>query len=149
MIFMIILGAKVFGYFITLTQTTQSLVAAVSTLNLPPWVVLVFVLALYFILGCIMDQIAILILTVPILLPIMLSLGYDPVWFGVIVIVMAEIGLVTPPLGLNVFVVSKYANRPLEEVFAGIWPHVVAHLVAVALMCFFPQIILWLPSKMH
>jgi tripartite ATP-independent transporter DctM subunit len=149
MIFMIILGAKVFGYFITLTQITQTVVGAVGALNLPAWVVLIFVLTLYFILGCIMDQIAILILTVPILLPLMLSLGYDPVWFGVIVIVMAEIGLVTPPLGLNVFVVSKYAKRPLDEVFAGVWPHVIAHLVAVALMCLFPQIILWLPSKMH
>jgi tripartite ATP-independent transporter DctM subunit len=149
MIFMIILGAKVFGYFVTITQTTQTIVAAVEALHLPAWLVLVFVLALYFILGCIMDQIAILILTVPILLPVMMSLGYDPIWFGVIVIVMAEIGLVTPPLGLNVFVVSKYAGRPLEEVFAGVWPHVVAHLGAVALMCVFPQIILWLPSKMH
>lgn len=149
MIFMIILGAKVFGYFVTLTQTTQALVATVEALHLAPWIVLVFVLALYFVLGCIMDQVAILILTVPILLPVMKALGYDPVWFGVIVIVMAEIGLVTPPLGLNVFVVSKYAMRPLAEVFSGIWPHVVAHLFAVALMCFFPQIILWLPSKMH
>jgi tripartite ATP-independent transporter DctM subunit len=149
MIFMIILGAKVFGYFVTITQTTQMIVAAVDALHLPAWLVLVFVLALYFVLGCIMDQIAILILTVPILLPVMNSLGYDPIWFGVIVIVMAEIGLVTPPLGLNVFVVSKYAGRPLEEVFAGVWPHVIAHLVAVALMCIFPQIVLWLPSKMH
>ena len=149
MIFMIILGAKVFGYFVTLTQITPALVSSVTALGLEPWVVLVFVLALYFVLGCIMDQIAILILTVPILLPLMTSLGYDPVWFGVIVIVMAEIGLVTPPLGLNVFVVSKYANRPLAEVFSGVWPHVVAHLGAVALMCIFPQIILWLPSKMH
>lgn len=149
MIFMIILCAKVFGYFITLTQITQNLVAFVGSMQLAPWVVLIFVLALYFVLGCIMDQIAILILTVPILLPVMTSIGYDPVWFGVIVIVMAEIGLVTPPLGLNVFVVSKYAKRPLEEVFGGIWPHVAAHLIAVALMCMFPQIILWLPSQMH
>jgi C4-dicarboxylate transporter DctM subunit len=149
MIFMIILGAKIFGFFLTLTQTTQGLVAGVQAMQLAPWIVLLLVLTLYFILGCIMDQVAILILTVPILLPVMKSLGYDPVWFGVLVIVMAEIGLVTPPLGLNVFVVSKYANRPLEEVFAGIWPHVLAHLVVVALLCFFPQIVLWLPSKMH
>jgi TRAP-type C4-dicarboxylate transport system permease large subunit len=95
-----------------------------------------------------MDQVAILILTVPVILPVMQALGFDPVWFGVIVILMAEIGLVTPPLGLNVFVVAKYTGRPLQEIFAGVWPHVFAHLIAVALMCAFPQIILWLPSKM-
>jgi tripartite ATP-independent transporter DctM subunit len=149
MIFLIIMGAQVFGYFVTLTQVTQSLILGVKDLGLPPTAVLVLVLALYFILGCIMDQAAILILTVPILLPLMMSLGFDPVWFGVVVIVMAEIGLVTPPLGLNVFVVSKYTGKPLEDVFAGVWPHILAHLVAVALLCIFPQIVTWLPSHMH
>lgn len=149
MIFLIIMGAQVFGYFVTLTQVTQSLILGVKDLGLPPTAVLLLVLALYFILGCIMDQAAILILTVPILLPLMLSLGFDPVWFGVVVIVMAEIGLVTPPLGLNVFVVSKYTGKPLEEVFAGVWPHILAHLAAVALLCIFPQIVTWLPSHMH
>ena len=149
MIFLILMGARVFGYFFTLTQITQNLILFVEGMNLAPWVVLVFVLALYFVLGCFMDQAAILVLTVPVLLPLMLALGYDPIWFGVIVIVMAEIGLVTPPLGLNVFVVSKYTGRPLNEVFVGVAPHIAAHLIAVALMCFFPQIVLWLPSQMY
>jgi tripartite ATP-independent transporter DctM subunit len=149
MIFLILMGAQMFGYFITLTQATQSLILGVRDLGLPPTAVLMLVLALYFILGCIMDQAAILILTVPILLPLMLSLGFDPVWFGVVVIVMAEIGLVTPPLGLNVFVVSKYTGTPLEDVFAGVSPHILAHLVAVALLCIFPQIVTWLPTHMH
>jgi tripartite ATP-independent transporter DctM subunit len=149
MIFLILMGAQVFGYFVTLTQVTQLLILGVKDLGLPPVAVLVLVLALYFILGCIMDQAAILILTVPILLPLMLSLGFDPVWFGVVVVVMAEIGLVTPPLGLNVFVVSKYTGKPLEVVFAGVWPHILAHLVAVAILCIFPQIVTWLPSHMH
>ena len=148
MILMIILGAKIFGYFFTLTQTTQGLVSFISALPVNRWVILVLILCIYFVLGCIMDQVAILILTVPVILPVMVALGYDPIWFGVIVILMAEIGLVTPPLGLNVFVVAKYTGRPLEEIFAGVWPHVWAHLLAVALMCAFPQIILWLPSKM-
>lgn len=148
MILLIILGAKIFGYFFTLTQTTQGLVSFISALPVNRWVILVLILCIYFVLGCIVDQVAILILTVPVILPVMVALGYDPVWFGVIVILMAEIGLVTPPLGLNVFVVAKYTGRPLEEIFAGVWPHVWAHLIAVALMCIFPQIILWLPSKM-
>jgi tripartite ATP-independent transporter DctM subunit len=148
MILMIILGAKIFGYFFTLTQVTQELVRLIASLPVSRYVVLTLILAIYFILGCIMDQVAILILTVPVILPVMQALGFDPVWFGVIVILMAEIGLVTPPLGLNVFVVAKYTGRPLQEIFAGVWPHVFAHLIAVALMCAFPQIILWLPSKM-
>ena len=96
-----------------------------------------------------MDQIAILILTVPVLLPVMTSLGYDPVWFGVIVIVVAEVGLVTPPVGLNVFVVSRYAQRRRShEVFAGVWPHVVGASLLLVVLVRFPQIILWLPSQM-
>ncbi|WP_348640581.1 TRAP transporter large permease [Chelativorans sp. Marseille-P2723] len=149
MIFMIIMGAKFFGYFFTLTRITQNTIVYIDQLGLAPVTVLIIVLAIYFVLGCIMDQAAILILTVPIVLPVMVALGYDPIWFGVIVIIMAEIGLVTPPLGLNAFVVSKYTRRPLEEVFSGLWPHIFAHLLVVALLCIFPQFVLWLPEQMR
>ena len=148
MIFMIIVGARIFGYFFTLTQTTQQLVAAVGAMQVSPWVIITLILIGYLILGCIMDQIAILILTVPIVLPVIKALGFDPVWFGVIVIVVAEVGLLTPPVGLNVFVVARYTGRPVGEVFAGVWPHVYAHLILIAIMTMFPQIILWLPNKM-
>ena len=148
MIFMIIVGARIFGYFFTLTQTTQQIVAAVGAWQVSPWVIIAVILFGYLILGCIMDQIAILILTVPIVLPVIKALGFDPVWFGVIVIVVAEVGLLTPPVGLNVFVVARYTGRPVGEVFAGVWPHVYAHLILIAIMTMFPQIILWLPNKM-
>ena len=94
-----------------------------------------------------MDQIAILILTIPVVLPVMKALGFDPIWFGVLVIVIAEIGLLTPPVGLNVFVVARYTGRP-REVFAGIWPHVFAHLILIAILIAFPSLITWLPSQM-
>jgi tripartite ATP-independent transporter DctM subunit len=149
MIFMIIMGARVFTFFFTLTQVTQQLVAFVSALDVSRYVILAFILVGYLILGCIMDQAAILILTVPIVLPVIKALGFDPVWFGVIVIVLAEVGLLTPPVGLNVFVVARYTGRPVEEVFAGVWPHVFAHLILVVLLVAFPQIILWLPSQME
>ncbi len=148
MIGMIILGAHVFGYFLTLTQTTQSLVQAIADSGASREVILIAILALFLVLGCFMDQVAILILTVPILLPVIKALGYDPIWFGIITIVMAEIGMVTPPLGLNVFVVSRYTGMPAAEVFRGVAPHVAAHLVLVALLCALPGIILWLPSTM-
>lgn len=149
MIIMIIVCAKIFGYFFTLTQSTQALVAWVSSLDVSRWVIIAMILFGYLVLGCLMDQVAILILTVPIVLPLVKALGFDPVWFGVIVIVMAEVGLVTPPLGLNVFVVARYAKRPLAEIFGGVWPHVFSHLLLVVAMVAFPQIILWLPSKMQ
>lgn len=148
MIMVIIIGSKAFGYLITLTQVTQTLVAFVEHLALPPWIVLTLVLLLYLVLGALMDELAMLILTVPIVLPVMVSLGYDPIFFGVIVILMCEIGLLSPPVGLISFVVAKTANRDPSEVFSGVWPHIWAHLIAVALMCIFPQIILWLPSRM-
>lgn len=149
MIMMIILGAHIFGYFFTLTQTTQSLVAWVSGLEISRYVVIALIILGYLILGCLMDQIAILILTVPILLPLIVNLGFDPVWFGVLVIVTAEVGLITPPVGLNVFVVARYARRPIGEIFAGVWPHVIAHLLVIAALVAFPQLVLWLPSTMR
>jgi tripartite ATP-independent transporter DctM subunit len=149
MIIMIILGAQIFGYFFTLTQSTQQIVAWVGSLQIAPWMVMALILGIYIFLGTFLDQIAILILTVPVMLPLVKSLGFDPVWFGVTVIVTAEVGLVTPPVGLNVFVVSRYTKRPLEQVFHGVMPHVVAHLIVIALFLAFPTLILWLPSTMN
>ncbi|MEO9101425.1 MAG: TRAP transporter large permease [Burkholderiaceae bacterium] len=149
MIVMIIVCAKIFGYFFSLTQSTQQIVAWVGGLDTSRWVIMALILFGYIVLGCLMDQIAILILTVPVVLPLIKSLGFDPVWFGVVIVVTAEIGLVTPPVGLNVFVVSRYTGRPLSEVFAGVWPHVLAHLALLVVLVAFPQIILWLPSTMR
>lgn len=148
MIFMILLGAHVFGYFFTLTGVTQQLVTTVGGLGLPPYMVIAIILAIVLVLGCFMDQIAILVLTVPVMLPIVKAIGFDPIWFGVIMIVAGEVGMVTPPVGLNSFVVARYARRPLSEVFIGSWPHVVAHLFLIALLVAVPQLVTLLPSLM-
>jgi len=148
LIIMIVVCAKLFGYFLTLTQATQAIVQWVGALDVSKWVILAVILFGYLILGCLMDQVAILILTVPIVLPLVKALGFDPVWFGVIIIVMAEVGLVTPPIGLNVFVVARYAKRPLQEIFAGVLPHVFSHLLLVVVLVAFPIITLWLPRQM-
>ena len=148
MILFIILGAHVFGYYFALAQVTPQVIAWVGELHLPPLAVMTFILAGLVVLGCVMDQAAIIILTVPVLLPVVKSLGFDPIWFGVILIVVAEVGLVTPPVGLNSFVVARYTGRPLSEVFGGITPHVVAHLLLIVVLVLFPQIVLWLPSTM-
>ncbi|HWK68444.1 MAG TPA: TRAP transporter large permease [Rhizobiaceae bacterium] len=149
MILFIILGAHVFGYFVTITRVTNDLSEWVAALPLAPLAIMALILVGYIILGFFMDQIAILILTVPVVLPIVLKLGFDPVWFGVIVVVTAEVGMVTPPLGMNVFVVARYTRRPLGELFRGVMPHVWAHLIVIALLTLFPGIILWLPSTMQ
>jgi len=148
MISMILVGAHVFGYYFTLAQVPQGLIAWVGSLDVSPWIVIVLLLCGYIVLGSFMDQIAILVLTVPIVVPLIRSLGFDPIWFGVIKIVTAEIGMVTPPVGLNCYIVARYANRPVTEVFHGVWPHFVAHIIALALLVAFPIISLWLPSRM-
>lgn len=148
MIGLIVISAQIFGFFITITQVTQNLVGFVTAHDLQPYMVMVFLILLYLVLGCFLDQLSILILTVPVVFPVVLSLGYDPVWFGIIIILLAEVGMVTPPIGLNVYVVARTTNQPVEDVFKGVWPHVVGHLLLIVLMLIFPQLVLWLPENM-
>ncbi|HLR30684.1 MAG TPA: TRAP transporter large permease [Paenalcaligenes sp.] len=149
MILLIILAAHIFGYYFTLERVTNDLITWVGQLDLPPIAIMAVILLGYVILGFFMDQVAILILTVPVVLPLVVSLGFDPVWFGVVVVVTAEVGMVTPPLGMNVFVVARYTKMPLNELFVGVMPHVWVHLLVIALLVLFPQLILWLPSTMQ
>lgn len=149
MIGLIVICAQMFGYFITMTEATQRLVDFVGSSGVSPYTVLAFLVVLYLVLGCFLDQLSILILTIPIVLPLVVKLGFDPVWFGILVILLAEVGMVTPPVGLNVFVVAKSTGTPVGEVFAGVWPHVVAHILLIMVLILFPQIILWLPSGMN
>ena len=149
MIAMILLGAQIFGTFFTLTQVTQDVIGWAGSLPISRWAILTVLLAMYIVLGAFMDQIAILVLTVPIVVPLIKSLGFDPIWFGVIKIVTAEVGMITPPIGLNCFVVARYAKRPVGEVFAGTFPHFIAHLIAIAILVAFPILTLWLPNQMR
>lgn len=148
MIVVIILGAHIFSTFFALTQAAQNIVAWIGALQAAPWVVVVALVAILLVLGCFLDLMAILVLTVPILAPLVASLGYDLIWWGVIMIVCVEVGLVTPPVGLNAFVVAKGAGLPASEVFRGVAPHVVAHLIAIAILLLFPGLSLWLPSHL-
>lgn len=148
MVGMILIGAHIFSYFFAMSQVTQNLIAWVSALDVPRSVVLLAIILGYLVLGTFLDTIGILVLTTPMVVPLIVSLGYDPIWFGIIVIVTAEVGLITPPVGMTCFVVAKYANRPIDEVFRGTLPHVVAHIVAIGIMVAIPQIVLWLPLQM-
>lgn len=148
MLALILFGAHLFSTFFALTQSAQGLITLLGTLDIPGWVIIFCLSLIYLALGCFMDQMGVLVLTVPLVAPLVHSLGYDLIWFGVIIIVIAELGMITPPVGLNCFVVSKYSNIPVESVFRGAAPYVVAMLVAIALLLVFPQISLWLPNQM-
>ena len=148
MILIILLGAAMFSYAFVLTQVAQDLVAFVGSFETSRWVIIVIILMIYLLLGCFMDQMAILVLTVPIVLPVVVSLGFDPIWYGVLLVVTAEVGMITPPVGINCFVVARYSGQPIGEVFRGAMPHVIAHVFALAILVAFPQISLFLPSRM-
>ncbi len=143
MIFAIVIGAHIFSYFLTMTLATQHLVGFVAGLDVPRGVILAILIGIYLILGCLMDQLAILVLTVPIVFPVMMKLGYDPVWFGILITMTVEIGLITPPFGMNIFVVSSITGTPLREVFRGVMPFVLAALVVLLICAVFPGLVTW------
>ena len=148
MIFAIIIGAMVFGYFLAITQVPQTLVTWVGDLPLPNWGILIVIILFYLVLGFFIDQLAIIILTLPLVFPLIVSLGYDPIWFGIIVTKTAEMGLVTPPLGMNVFVACGATNTRVEEGFKGVTPFLFGDVLIIILLVLFPQIVTWLPSLM-
>lgn len=148
MIMTIVIGAMIFGYFLTVTQFTQNLIMFVQGLEISKWVILAFVIIVYLILGMFLDQIAILILTLPITFPLITALGFDPIWFGIIVTKTAEIGLVTPPVGMNVFVAAGSAGVKTSEAFRGVAWFVVTDLIILMLLIFLPGLSTWLPGMM-
>ncbi|ARM85831.1 TRAP transporter large permease [Marinobacter salarius] len=146
MIGLIIVCAHIFGYFITMTGVTRNLVNYVGALDVSPYFVLFLLVILYLVLGLFLDLISILILTIPVVLPVVVALGFDPIWFGVIVILLSEIGIVTPPVGMNVFVVAKVADVPVRDLFSGVIPYILMLLGLISILIAFPEIVLWLPS---
>lgn len=148
MIFSIIIGAMIFGYFLAVTQVPQHLVEWVGSLALPRWGILVVIVLLYLLLGFFIDQIAIIILTLPLIFPLVLSLGYDPIWFGIIVTKTVELGLVTPPLGMNVFVACGTTGTRVEQGFRGIVPFLIGDILVLILLILLPEIVTLLPSQM-
>ncbi len=147
MVFLIIIGAMIFGYFLAYTKLPFELAAIVSNLPLPPIAILIVVLIVYLILGCLMDTMAMIILTIPIFYPLITALGFDPIWFGVLLVITMEAGMITPPIGVNVYVIKGVAKGvPLETVFIGIFPFLIAMIVCLAILIAFPQISLFLPN---
>jgi C4-dicarboxylate transporter, DctM subunit len=149
MIFLMLIGAMIFNYFIVLSGLPNQLATFVGNLALPPMAVLVFIVFIYFILGALMDEFAMTVLTLPIFLPVLSHLGIDLVWFGIIFVIMSQIGMIAPPIGINVFVVAGMVKDvPTYTVYRGIFPFLAAMLVCLALIIAFPQIALFLSQNM-
>ena len=147
--FMILIGAHVFIPFMALSTIPGKLATLVTGLPLGPGGILFVVLAAYVVLGTFLEGIAMLVLTLPVVFPVMMQLGYDPIWFGVMIVIVLEMGLISPPVGVNVFVVKGVAGEvPLGTIFRGIWPFWFAMLLCLAILALFPQLALLLPQAM-
>jgi C4-dicarboxylate transporter, DctM subunit len=146
-IMMIVVGAYLFGYFLTITQFTQNAVEFLVHLPVGPYGVLALIMVGYLILGAVMDELAMILLTVPIVFPAMMQLGFDPVWFGVIVVMAVTFGMICPPVGMNVFVINSIARDvPLGAIYKGTMPFIAVDVARLLILCAFPALSLWLPG---
>jgi C4-dicarboxylate transporter, DctM subunit len=148
-VFTVLIGAILFGYFLTITQTPQKVTEFLTGLGLGRYGVLALILIMYLVLGCLMDALAMIILTVPIIFPVVVALGFDPIWFGVIIVMTVELGLIHPPVGMNIFVIkSVVEDVKISTIFYGVLPFIITDILRLILLIAFPMLALWLPSKM-
>jgi tripartite ATP-independent transporter DctM subunit len=148
-VFTVLIGALLFGYFLTITQTPQKLTEFLTGLGIGRYGVLALIMVMYLVLGCLMDAMAMIILTVPIIYPVILQLGFDPIWFGIIIVMTVELGLIHPPVGMNVFVIkSVVKDVSFMTIFKGVIPFVVTDILRLIILIAFPIIALWLPNRL-
>jgi tripartite ATP-independent transporter DctM subunit len=147
MIYVIIVGAALFGYFVAVTQAPQAMIAAIGESGLPIAVILAIMMVMYLLLGAVFDEVAAMVITLPFVLPLVKSWGFDPVWWGIVNVVIVELGMILPPIGMNVFVIHSLARKvPLAAIYRGVGPYVASNLVRLALLVAFPALSLWLPA---
>jgi len=148
-VFTVLIGALLFGYFLTITQSPQKLTEFLTSLGIGRYGVLALIMVMYLVLGCLMDAMAMIILTVPIIFPVVVHLGFDPIWFGIIIVMTVELGLIHPPVGMNVFVIkSVVKDVSFTTIFKGVLPFILTDIVRLVILIAFPVIALWLPTKM-
>jgi tripartite ATP-independent transporter DctM subunit len=149
MVLFLVAGANVFSYFLALSTIPMKVSTWIAGLALSKYVILTIIAFIYLLLGCFLDAISMMILTLPVIFPVVLQLGFDPIWFGVVCVLMMGVGLITPPMGLCVYTVASIVkDAPLEEVFKGALPFVIAILFVTLLITLYPQIALFLPGLM-
>ena len=148
MILFIVIGAQIMSFALVSAGIPRALVSAIQAAQLTPYMVLAVVVVMYLVLGCLVDALSLMLLTLPVVFPVMKAAGFDAIWFGVVLVILLEIGLVTPPVGMNLFVIQGMAKTTLGEVAWGSLPYVILMLVGVLALTIFPDIALWLPRKM-
>ena len=148
MIAAIILGAFIFMRFLAISNLPFTLSEIISGIALNRYVIFAIIVVLYILLGMFMDIIPAVVLTIPILYPVILALGFDPIWYGVVLVILMEMGMITPPIGMNVFLLAGITGTPVGTIFRGVWPFVAAELLCIIILTIFPQIALFLPSMM-
>lgn len=147
MVLIIVAGATVFGHFLAVTGLPMQFAAWLTSLPLPSWAILLVIIAFFILAGCFIDALALVLLTIPIFYPVILKMGYNPIWFGVIIVVVTQMGVITPPVGVNAYVVSGIDRSiPLQTVFRGAMPFLVAMILTCVLLILFPCIATWLPT---
>lgn len=148
-LFAVLIGAQIFSAFVNLAGLPEALIGIVTAFELSPMMVLMFIILIYIILGCVFESLSMMLLTVPIFFPLVTSLGFDPIWFGIIVVVVVEISLITPPVGLNVFILKRMVDDVTTgTIFRGVTPFWLADLLRLALLILIPSIVLFLPDNM-
>jgi tripartite ATP-independent transporter DctM subunit len=149
-LFVIVFGANLFSFFIVQTHLPELLLEGARAADLSPLAVIVLILLAYLVLGCFLEGIGMVLITVPVFLPVVIKYGYDPVWFGILLVVMVEVGLLTPPVGLNLFVIQAQApDVPLTAIYRGILPFLAAPLILIILLFLFPGLALWWPRLLY
>jgi tripartite ATP-independent transporter DctM subunit len=148
MVLTIVAGATVFGHFLAVSTIPKTLSAWVVGLPLPSWGIMLVIMFFFLIGGCFMDALGMILLTIPIFYPVTVAIGYDPIWFGVVIVLVTELGVITPPVGINVYVVSGISKVSLDVIFRGAFPYVLALCAYLVIMIIFPEIALFLPSFM-
>jgi C4-dicarboxylate transporter DctM subunit len=149
MIFAVLVSASVLSRFFVGTQVTTSIIEAIGDSGLNRYVILLLLIVMYLILGCVLDAFGMILLTLPFVFPIVVQLGFDAVWFGVLLTFLTEIALITPPVGFNVYILSKIVpDVPMHQIFRGAFPFVGLALLVILLITIFPQLVLWLPNRM-
>lgn len=148
-IFTILIGALLFGYFLTVTEVPQKATELLTGLGLGRYGVLAVIMVMYLVLGCLMDSLAMIILTVPVIFPLIKQLGFDPIWFGVIIVMTVELGLIHPPVGMNIFVIkSVIEDVKISTIFYGVLPFIFTDLLRLVILIAFPALATWLPARM-
>lgn len=149
MILLILTAALLFGYIVTRLMIPQALVMWIAQVDYPAWVILSLILLFLLVIGMFLDIVSIILIATPILLPVVTALGFNPIWFGVIMIIACEMAVITPPVGLNLYVIKGVApDLHINEIIWGALPFVVIEVIAIAILTLFPSLVLWLPSIM-